>query len=85
MIYDDSWETMAALMKWFRHEHPEYGGTYSPSPEYYAKMNIVLAEYKITYIDHEDRERAGYWFATEDDRLLFRLKWGNGRELYNDV
>jgi hypothetical protein len=87
MIIDDSREFFAALMKFYRHEHPEYdpGSTYALNEEFINRTNAELAPYNIEYKYNFETGDSGYYFATEDDRLFFRLKWGNGTELYDDV
>lgn len=88
MIYEDSLEFYAALMKWFRHEHPEYaanGKTMALTPTYYMTLNGILSEYKMKFIEHRIRARTGYYFENDEDRLFFRIKWGNGTDLYKDI
>lgn len=90
MIFDDSTEFHCALMKFYRHEHPELdlGKTYAITPEYIAKQNEMVAAYNMTFIfdtQANNYDENGFYFATEEDRLFFLLKWGNGTNSYEDI
>lgn len=90
MIFDDSQEFHTALMKFYRHEHPEIylGRTVAITPQYIAEQNAMVAEYNMKFVFDRcvnNYDKNGFYFATEEDRLFFLLKWGNGTNLYQDI